>query len=81
VRLGAEELIAETCARNCSGLRIEIDSTFAAPLSATPSGPISSLAVTLPMVPRKVEMPMYLTAKPKLEWMGSAANVPVRGAV
>ena len=63
-----------TWARNCSGVRIEIDSTCAVPSSL----PSTSVAATSSSVPRKSETFWYLTAKPKLEWTGSALNVPAR---
>jgi hypothetical protein len=37
--------------------------------------------VTRSNVPGNVDTPMYLTAKPTLEWIGSAAYVPLRGVV
>ena len=58
-------------------MRIEIDSTCAVPSSL----PSASVAATSPSVPRKIETFWYLTAKPKLEWTGSALKVPARAVV
>ena len=66
-----------TCARNCSGVTIEIDSTCAVPSSL----PSASVAATSPSVPRKFETFWYLTAKPKEEWTGSALKVPASAVV
>jgi hypothetical protein len=62
-------------------VRIEIDWISAAPVSVTPCGAASSLAVTLSRVPLKVELPMNLIANPKFEWTGSAAYVPLSGVL
>ena len=59
----AKKSSLRTCARNCSGVRIEIDSTLAVPSSV----PSANVAATSSSVPRKIETFWYLTAKPKLE--------------